>query len=65
MNTKNERVVEELSKALDQLKSARVAALSETGDLQAIMRTFLQHEARRIARKLESGIPAASSSMPG
>lgn len=52
MNTKNERVVEELSKALDQLKFARVAALSETGDLQAIMRTFLQHEARRIARKL-------------
>lgn len=52
MNTKNERVVEELSKVLDQLKSARVAALSEAGDLRAIMHTFLQHEARRIARKL-------------
>lgn len=52
MSTEIDCVQEEFSKNLDQLKIARIDGLREIGDVRAITHTFLQHEARRIARKL-------------
>jgi hypothetical protein len=52
MSTQIDCVQEEFSKNVDQLKIARIDGLRDIGDLRVIVHTFLQHEARRVARKL-------------
>lgn len=52
MSTSVDRVVEELSKVLEDLHKTRLAALSETRDVQVMMRTFLQREEKRLMSRL-------------
>jgi hypothetical protein len=52
MNRQTDGVSEELSRGLDELRDLGVSALSESRDVQTALQSLLQHEARRIERKL-------------
>ena len=57
MAVRIERVIEGFTKALEDVRSARIDALTDTKDIQVIQRAFIQHEARRLEKKLGADHP--------